>query len=102
MAVEGIYQIACCQQDYRFEGSAPPAAEKYTNRAPYTMLHLLREESLERAIARYPDVEQIPRRNIELMRRLGETKLLKISRACLLESDANPRIYAISEDCGNS
>jgi hypothetical protein len=56
------------------------------------MLHLLREESLERAIARYPDVEQIPRRNIELMRRLGETKLLKIRRACLLESSAAEKL----------
>ena len=66
------------------------------------MLHLLREESLERAIASYPEVEQIPRRNIELMRKLGATKLLKIRQACLLESAANSRIYAIPEDCGNS
>ncbi len=86
MALEGIYQIASFHPDYRFEGSAPTAAENYTNRSPYPMLHLLREESLERAIARYPDVEQIPRRNIELMRRLGETKLLKIRRAYLLQS----------------
>jgi len=88
MALEGIYQIASFHPDYIFEGSDPAAAENYTNRSPYPMLHLLREESLERAIARYPDVEQIPRRNIELMRRLGETKLLKIRRACLLQSSA--------------
>jgi len=96
MALEGIYQIASFHPDYRFEGSDPAAAENYTNRSPYPMLHLLREESLERAISGYPDVEQIPRRNIELMRGLGETKLLKIRRACLLESAApeNDKIRA--------
>ena len=86
MALEGIYQIASFHPDYRFEGSDPAAAENYTNRSPYPMLHLLREESLERAIASYPEVEQIPRRNIELMRRLGKTELLKFGRASLLES----------------
>lgn len=86
MALEGIYQIASFHPDYIFEGCDPSAAENYTNRSPYPMLHLLREESLERAIASYPEVEQIPRRNIELMQKLGETELLKFGRACLLES----------------
>ena len=92
MALEGIYQIASFHPDYRFEGSDPAAAENYTNRSPYPMLHLLREESLEIAISGYPDVEQIPRRNLELILRLGETQVLKIGRAFLLESSANPRL----------
>ena len=85
MALEGIYQIASFHPDYQFENTDPTAAENYTNRSPYPMLHLLREESLETAIASYPEVEQIPGRNIELMQRLGKTELLKIRRACQLE-----------------
>jgi len=85
MALEGIYQIASFHPDYQFENTDPTAAENYTNRSPYPMLHLLREESLETAIASYPEVEQIPGRNIELMQRLGKTELRKIRRACQLE-----------------
>ncbi|MDF0748747.1 DUF1415 domain-containing protein [Marinobacter sp. 71-i] len=67
----GIYQIASFHPDYQFGGTEPDDAENYTNRSPYPMLHLLREESLERAIAGYPGTDAIPEQNIELMNRLG-------------------------------
>ena len=60
MQLDGIYQIASFHPDYQFGDTAPDDVENYTNRSPYPMLHLIREESLERAIASYPDVEQIP------------------------------------------
>ncbi|MCH7817104.1 MAG: DUF1415 domain-containing protein [Proteobacteria bacterium] len=82
-ALEGIYQIASFHPEYRFDGTEPDDAENYTNRSPHPMLHLLREAQLERAIADYPDADQIPLRNIELMRRLGKTELLKIRQAIL-------------------
>ena len=65
MKLEGIYQIASFHPDYQFGGTEPADAENYTNRSPYPVLHLLREESLERAIADYPNVDDIPQRNIE-------------------------------------
>jgi hypothetical protein len=82
MELEGVYQIASFHPDYRFEGTGPGDAENYTNKSPYPMLHAIREESLERAIADYPDVEQIPARNIELMNTLGCDKLRTLLRAC--------------------
>lgn len=83
MGLEGIYQIASFHPDYQFGGTHPDDAENYTNRAPYPVLHLLREESLERVIADYPDVDDIPERNIELMNKLGTDKLQALLKSCL-------------------
>jgi len=78
MNLEGVYQIASFHPDYQFGGTDPGDVENYTNRSPYPMLHLLREDSLEKAIANYPDVDQIPTRNIELLNRLGSDKVKMI------------------------
>lgn len=83
MELEGIYQVASFHPDYQFGGTRPGDAENYTNRAPYPVLHLLREESLERVIADYSDVDDIPERNIELMNSLGQDKLQALFRSCL-------------------
>ncbi|HET8801084.1 MAG TPA: DUF1415 domain-containing protein [Marinobacter sp.] len=80
--MEGVYQIASFHPDYQFAGTEPDAAENYTNRSPFPMLHLLREASLEAAIDGYPDVDGIPQRNIELMEQLGAEKMRSILRAC--------------------
>lgn len=73
----GIYQIASFHPQYRF-AETEDEAENYSNRSPYPVLHLLREETLARAIAEYPDTSLIPARNIRLMREMGETKLRSI------------------------
>jgi len=83
MQLKGIFQIASFHPDYLFYGTEPDDAENYTNRSPYPVLHLIREESLERVIADYPDVDEIPARNIALMNDLGKDKLQAIMRACL-------------------
>lgn len=75
LELEGIYQIASFHPDYQFGGTEPEDAENYTNRSPYPMLHLLREASLERAIAGYPGAELIPEQNIALMNRLGADEM---------------------------
>ncbi|MDK8463629.1 DUF1415 domain-containing protein [Marinobacter sp. SS13-12] len=75
LELDGIYQIASFHPDYQFGGTNPDDAENYTNRSPYPMLHLLREESLERAIAGYPGAELIPEQNIALMNRLGADEM---------------------------
>ena len=71
LELDGEYQIASFHPDYQFGGTSAADAENYTNRSPYPMLHLLRERSLERAIAGYPGTESIPEQNVELMNRLG-------------------------------
>lgn len=72
---EGVFQIASFHPDYQFADTAEDDAENYTNRSPWPMLHLLREASLEQAIAAYPDVDAIPQRNIELMQTIGTAVL---------------------------
>ena len=75
MELDGVYQIASFHPDYQFGGTGADDAENYTNRSPYPVLHLLREDSLEQVIADYPDVDDIPERNIALMNELGTPKL---------------------------
>ena len=72
---EGVYQIASFHPDYLFADATQDDPANYTNRSPYPMLHLLRENSLEKAISRYPNPEQIPERNCTLDRELGLPKM---------------------------
>ena len=71
LGLEGIVQVASFHPHYQFEGTAPDDIENHTNRSPYPTLHLLREDSVERAVASFADVDAIPERNIETLRRLG-------------------------------
>lgn len=74
----GVYQVASFHPRYRFAGTAPEDAENYSNRAPYPVLHVLREDSLERALAAYPDADAIPGRNIDALNRLGSDHLRRL------------------------
>lgn len=71
LGLAGILQIASFHPRYRFAGTGPDDIENYTNRSPYPILHLLREESVERAVAAFPDTARIYEKNIETLRRLG-------------------------------
>jgi len=79
---EGIYQLASFHPNYCFDGASLDDPANYTNRSPYPMLHLLRETSIERAVSSYPDVENIPQRNIALTRQLGLDKVKTLLAAC--------------------
>ncbi|CAG9190689.1 conserved hypothetical protein [Burkholderia vietnamiensis] len=67
----GVLQIASFHPEYRFEGSEADDIENYTNRAPYPMLHLLREDSIARAVDAFPDASAIYEKNQQTLRRLG-------------------------------
>jgi len=69
--LQGILQVASFHPQYQFEGVAPDDVSNYTNRAPYPTLHLLREDSVERAVAAFPDPDVIVQRNIETLDKLG-------------------------------
>jgi hypothetical protein len=71
LSLEGELQVASFHPQYQFEGTGPEDIENYTNRSPYPMLHLLRETSIDRAIAAVPDTDEIYRRNIRTLRELG-------------------------------
>ena len=67
----GLLQVASFHPDYRFEGAADDDVGNFSNRSPYPMLHLLREESIARAVDAYPDAATIYERNIDTLNRLG-------------------------------
>ena len=69
--LEGELQVASFHPQYQFSGTEPTDIENFTNRSPYPMLHLLREASIERAIAGVTDPDEIYRRNIRTLRDLG-------------------------------
>jgi hypothetical protein len=71
IGLEGVLQIASFHPHYQFEGSEPDDIENYSNRAPYPILHLLRESSLTRAVEANPDAAEIYERNMDTLRRLG-------------------------------
>lgn len=71
LGLTGDIQIASFHPQYQFAGSAPDDMDNYTNRSPYPILHLLRESSIERAVAAYPDAAMIFERNINTLRQLG-------------------------------
>jgi hypothetical protein len=71
LGLEGILQVASFHPEYQFAGTEPDDVTNYTNRSPYPTLHLLREASVERAVAAVPDAAEIYERNMETLRRLG-------------------------------
>lgn len=82
MNLDGVFQIASFHPDYRFAGTSNDDAENYTNRAPYPILHILRESSLDWAIDEHPDTDQIPLDNIALMNTLGVKHMRKMLANC--------------------
>ena len=75
----GEVQIASFHPQYQFAHLRPDQVENYTNRSPYPMLHLLREHSVSKAVAYYDEVEDIPRRNEEMLRKLGASRVRHLS-----------------------
>lgn len=80
---EGAYQVAGFHPDYRFADAPADDPANYTNRSLYPMLHLLREDSIEKALERYPDPESIPEHNIDFARRKGLAHMKMLRDACL-------------------
>ena len=74
----GVYQVASFHPRYRFAGAPADDVAHCTNRSPWPMLHLLREQSLEGAIRGHPDPDGIPDRNIDLLRALGSARVAEL------------------------
>ena len=78
VGLEGVLQVASFHPQYQFAGSQPDDIENYTNRSPHPVLHLLRETSVERAVAAVGDTEEIYRRNMRTLRSLGRDGWLRL------------------------
>ncbi|EGQ8122883.1 DUF1415 domain-containing protein [Vibrio parahaemolyticus] len=75
---EGIFQVATFHPDYCFGGAAPEDDENLTNRSPYPIFHLIREESMEKVLKHYPAPESIPDTNIARVSALSEEERKKL------------------------
>ncbi|MBW8846261.1 MAG: DUF1415 domain-containing protein [Burkholderiales bacterium] len=71
LKLDGILQIADFHPDYQFGDSEPDDIANYSNRSPYPTLHILREDSIERAVESMPDTASIYENNLDTLTRLG-------------------------------
>ena len=83
MGLDGMLQIASFHPQYQFAGSAAEDIENATNRSPYPTLHLLREASIERAVAAFPEPEAIYETNKRTLRALGPKGWAALQARCL-------------------
>ena len=77
-----MLQVASFHPRYQFAGTAPDDLGNATNRSPYPTLHLLREASIERALAAFPDPEAIFEANIATLERLGADGWAALQQQC--------------------
>lgn len=77
MGHEGLLQLATFHPDYLFEGEDEDDMSHFTNRSPFPMLHIIREDDIENALASVRHPERIPERNRQHMRRLGKEGLVQ-------------------------
>lgn len=82
MDLEGVLQIASLHPKYQFAGTREDDITNFTNRSPYPTLHLLREDSIDRAVAAFPNPESIFEVNMRTMEQLGQDgwAALKVGR----------------------
>jgi len=71
IGLEGELQVASFHPQYQFEGTEPDDISNFTNRSPYPTLHLLREDSIDRAVAAFPNPESIFDTNMDTLEKLG-------------------------------
>ena len=69
--LEGVVQLASFHPRFQFDGTEPDDIGNYTNRAPFSMLHLLREDSVQKAVEAFPEAEAIFEQNIATLEKLG-------------------------------
>jgi len=82
--LEGLVQLASFHPQYRFAGEGGDAASHYSNRAPYPLIHLLREDMLSRVLDEFTGPDKIPDRNIETLDAIGMEELERRWQAIFL------------------
>ena len=69
--LEGVLQVAPFHPRFQFDGTDEDDITNATNRSPYPTLHLIREDSIDRAVQAFPEAEAIYEANMQTLRRLG-------------------------------
>jgi uncharacterized protein len=83
----GVLQVASFHPQYRFAGTAIDDVTNATNRSPYPTLHLLREESIDRAVAAFPEASAIYARNVRTLVALGPERWAALQAECRSDAD---------------
>ena len=83
----GVLQIASFHPHYQFADAAPTDVTNATNRSPYPMLHLIREESIDRAVVAFPEAEPLYKANKAKMRKLGKQGVAALLLQCAHDAD---------------
>ena len=87
--LDGVLQVASFHPDYRFAGTEADDLGNATNRSPHPTLHLLREASIERAVAAFPEAEAIFETNVATFAALGAEGWASLQRQCAADADAD-------------
>lgn len=82
LGYEGVFQVASFHPKYLFHGAVESDASNYTNRSPYPMVHVIREDSVEKAREIHPDIESIPETNIIKARKKGLESMKLLLASC--------------------
>ena len=80
--LEGVLQVASFHPAYQFADTEADDVSNATNRSPFPTLHLIREESIDRAVAAFPEAELIYQTNIVTLQQLGAEGWAELQRAC--------------------
>jgi hypothetical protein len=83
----GVLQVASFHPQYQFTGTAADDVTNATNRSPYPTLHLLREESIDRAVTAFPDATMIYERNIRTLQMLGPQAWAALQAQCRCDAE---------------
>lgn len=89
LSYDGILQVASFHPRFQFAGTQADDVGNATNRSPYPTLHLLREESVDRAVAAFPEAELIYERNIRTLETLGSAGFAALQSQCKASTDAS-------------
>jgi uncharacterized protein len=74
----GVYQIASFHPDYQFEDTLPDDRSNWTNRSPFPLLHLIREQSIAEALGSSKNIERIPETNVRTLQTLDDARMFEI------------------------
>ena len=88
LGLNGVLQIASFHPDYQFAGTEVCDVTNATNRSPYPTLHLLREGSMDRAVAAFPEAEAIFEANIRTLEALGAAGWADLQAQCRADAAA--------------
>ena len=89
LGYQGMLQIASFHPDFQFADTEPADISNATNRAPYPILHLLREASIDKAVAAFPEAETIYERNIQTMQKLGVDGWAQLQTMCVKDASGD-------------